>query len=107
MRIIIKTFEGREYERDIDQENYEELKEGLKSNKISFIEIGSSLIKSSQIISIDPIGETILKNFRLEQPEFVKIDASDEMKRLWDSLKNKGMFRNFTSYEEFRTAKKY
>lgn len=107
MRITIKIFGGKEYEKDIDQENYEALKEGLKSNEIGFIEVEGSLIKSSQIISIEPIGETIPKSFRLEQHKFEKVDMAGRMKELFSLLKSKGLFKDFASYEKFRKINNY
>ncbi len=116
MKISIKIFGGKEYEKEIERENYEELKEGLKSDKIGFIEVEGSLIKTSQIISIEPIVNVIPKNFRLEEPLFNEkkirvpgdwqtIEGRKRMEKLWQQMKIQGCFQGFNSYTDWEKIK--
>ena len=107
MKILIKLRDKSEIETEIEQEEYEELKQDISAGKIKFLNMDNRLLKIDQVISIEPTGETIPKSFRLEQPKFEKVESSGRMKELWNLLKSKELFKDFVSYEKFKEAKSY
>lgn len=107
MKILIKLKDNREIETEIEKEDYEELQKEMSGGKVKFLNFDGRLLKTSLIDEIEPVAEEVPKEFRLAQPEFEKVGDSKTMKELWETLKSKGLFEKFNSYEEFRKVKNY
>lgn len=99
MKIRIKLQNNREIETEIEKEEYDELKKGLAEGKIKFLNFENQFLKTTLIESIEPIAETISKEFRLVAPKFEKADQIKGMEKLFNLLKSKGLFKDYLNYQ--------
>lgn len=102
MRIAIKLTDKREIDTDISEEEFAELKTDLSQGKIKFLNLENKLLKVTMIESIEPIaGQPISKEFRLQAPEFKKVESLDSFISTFDFLKSRGLFVEFKDYNDW------
>ena len=102
MRIAIKLSDKREIDTDMSEEEFAELKADLNQGKIKFLNFENKLLRVGLIDSIEPaIGQVIPKEFRLQAPEFKKVESLDSFISTFDFLKSRGLFVEFKDYNDW------
>ena len=118
MNYII-SLKGQEQEEiQISQKDYDTISKFLNQVRLFKLESGE-IIDSSQIRRIKPLPEqqTIFKEFRLpegreDKEELIKVPGGfqkpsvrENMIRLFNRMKEQGLFKGFNSYEKWEEAK--
>ena len=102
MRIAIKLTDNREIDTDISEEEFAELKTDLSQGRIKFLNLENKLLKVTMIESIEPMaGQPVPKEFRLQSPNFEKIDNLDSFIKTFNKLKSLGMYKEFKDYNDW------
>ena len=82
------------------------IREKLLDKKIQFIEIDNQLINVRDIRGVFESEENLPPVFkRLPKPKSEKIDITKKMEELFNSLKSKGLFRDYENYQQFTKRK--
>jgi hypothetical protein len=107
MRIKIKLQDKREIEAELEQQEYEKLREELIKGGVKFLNLENQLLRTSFIESIEKIPEPTSDRFRLPEPEagLKRVEMAKGMERLFNLLKSKGLFREYQNYQHWQKAK--
>jgi hypothetical protein len=107
MRIKIKLQDKREIEAELEEEEYERLKEELIKGGVKFLSLENQLLRTSFIESIEKVPGPISDKFRLPESEagLKRVKVAKGMERLFNVLKLKGLFREYENYQHWQRAK--
>jgi hypothetical protein len=107
MRIKIKLQDKREIEAELEQQEYEKLREELIKGGVKFLSFENQLLRTSFIESIEKVPEPISGKFRLPEPEggLKRVEMAKDMERLFNLLKSRGLFREYENYQHWQEAK--
>jgi DNA-binding MarR family transcriptional regulator len=105
MQVKIKLADKREIESEMEESEYEQVKEGLSKGETFLLNFKN---RASIVSSIEPANPDRAEE-ELTLPdansEFERVGASKGMERLFNLLKSKGLFREYKSYEDWQKAK--
>lgn len=90
----------------ITEQDYNNISRFLGKLKLFKLSNGQ-IINAVDISRISSVAEqqVISKKFRLSEPKFEKVGMVKKMKKLFDLLKIKGLFKEYQSYEEWYDKK--
>jgi len=105
-KIILRDRQLTELIIDLEKEEMEKIWQALQKKEVKTIKLGDRIINTAFIMLIEPIGEeAIPERFKLPEPTFERISVAEEMEKIFNLLKAKGLFKNYPSYQAWHKEK--